>query len=52
MPDVANSLRNEHGANLQREHTRYRRAVAVESIYFFTVNLVERRSDLLVRHNR
>ncbi|RFC35883.1 MAG: hypothetical protein DID92_2727743803 [Candidatus Nitrotoga sp. SPKER] len=29
---------------------RYRCAEAAESAYFFTVNLAERRSDLLVRH--
>ena len=29
---------------------RYRRADAAGGTYFFTVNLVERRSDLLVRH--
>ena len=28
----------------------YRRADAAGGTYFFTVNLVERRSDLLVRH--
>ena len=29
---------------------RYRRADAGRSTYFFTVNLAERRSDVLVRH--
>jgi putative transposase len=29
---------------------RYRRADAAGDTYFFTVNLAERRSDLLVRH--
>lgn len=29
---------------------RYQRADAAEGTYFFTVNLAERRSDLLVRH--
>jgi len=29
---------------------RYRRANAAEGTYFFTVNLAEQRSDLLVRH--
>jgi putative transposase len=29
---------------------RYRRADAEGGTYFFTVNLAERRSDLLVRH--
>ncbi|MCE9550415.1 MAG: hypothetical protein K8R50_05330 [Betaproteobacteria bacterium] len=29
---------------------RYRRADAAEDTFFFTVNLAERHSDLLVRH--
>jgi putative transposase len=32
------------------EQMRYRRADAAGGTYFFTVNLAERRSDVLVRH--
>lgn len=32
------------------EHMRYQRADAAGGRYFFTVNLAERRSNLLVRH--